>query len=352
MKTTSLALDLIKQSEGYVRVAKPCPAGLPTFGWGTTTLPDGSKVENGWETDPIEATGYLLHFVEHVCEPLADTYFGKGWNDYQYGAIISWVYNMRHNKIISGAYSLPGMCKRFIEGDASITEGMLFDKWVEYCNPGTSAENGLKVRRYREICMFKGYDHKLATSDNLPGSMGVEWSDMNWRDILEVAERDPLPPLPSSPPVTASQPPDGVEAGPVVTTAEPAPVEEPAPDPVKPVVVKKAPSPNARRPEDFGLESGTVKPMQESERYEKLKMADVFGWVKDASDGLIKLCSVMGIPAIGALSALENPVVLWLIGLGIVVSVLFITYIVGREGEKKNLDAYAKAVEVSRETLT
>ena len=36
-------LDLIKKWEGFVPIAKPCPAGYPTFGYGSIRRADGRK---------------------------------------------------------------------------------------------------------------------------------------------------------------------------------------------------------------------------------------------------------------------------------------------------------------------
>ncbi len=104
MRTSQRALEKIRQYEGYEPIAKNCPAGIPTLGFGTTILPDGSRVELGWETDPVEAMGYFLHFVEHVCEPLVETHFGSNLNQNEWDAAASWVYNMRHDKIRAGKY--------------------------------------------------------------------------------------------------------------------------------------------------------------------------------------------------------------------------------------------------------
>jgi len=96
-----------------------------------------------------QAKDGLRWFVANVVDPMVWKHFTPR-SQAEHNALASWCYNIHHNRLEAGEYSLPTFVNsRQRDMDA------LMDKWLEYCmTPG--AESGLGKRRIAEVCMFLG----------------------------------------------------------------------------------------------------------------------------------------------------------------------------------------------------
>lgn len=156
-------VELIKEFEGY---ATELPDGraeayadpihgwaVPTIGYGTTAYPDGRKVAQGDVITREDAEIYLISHIEHSTRAVLEQIPTWGqMNENQRGAIYSFAYNLgAHFYGNSGFQSITKVCdspERWSD-HAWITE-----QFVKYCNPGTSAEAGLRRRRQAEAGLF------------------------------------------------------------------------------------------------------------------------------------------------------------------------------------------------------
>lgn len=164
--TSDAGFELIKRFEGCEKrlpdnrlIAYKIGADPWTVGWGQTgQLRDGRKVEEGLIITQEEADNELQYFVRGVVDPLVRKHFVCR-SQAEHDACASWVYNVRHDRLERGEYSLPTLVNlkaRDIEAVAN--------KWLQYvATPGF--ENGLYRRRLAEILMFMG----------LPWSVPAVW---------------------------------------------------------------------------------------------------------------------------------------------------------------------------------
>jgi|GEM_PF-2468325 len=145
-------VELIKQFEGFSPKAYPDPGsgGEPiTIGYGCTVKPDGSGWKLGDTVTEVEATQLLYWQLEDMYLPALEKIPAwKELNINQQGALLSFGYNLGAN-----FYGKNGF--------ASITRVLQNKQWdqieatfVEYRNPGSSVEEGLKRRREAEAQLF------------------------------------------------------------------------------------------------------------------------------------------------------------------------------------------------------
>jgi GH24 family phage-related lysozyme (muramidase) len=156
-------IELIKKFEGY---AEELPDGrakayadpihgwsVPTIGYGSTEYPDGRKVKQGDIITREQAEEYLVRHVEAHCKPSLEKIPTWGqMNANQRGALYSFAYNL-------GAGFYGGSDFQSITRVCDATDKWNDHAWVEaqfvkYCNPGTSAEVGLRRRRMEEAKLF------------------------------------------------------------------------------------------------------------------------------------------------------------------------------------------------------
>lgn len=62
--------DLIKKYEGLRLQAYQCPRGVWTIGYGNTTHPDGTKVQEGDTITPVQADAYLNDYLTKYVYPV------------------------------------------------------------------------------------------------------------------------------------------------------------------------------------------------------------------------------------------------------------------------------------------
>jgi len=149
--TSQAGYDLIKHFEGCKLTAyKPTPASNYTIGWGQEgRMPDGRPVVGGLTITQQEADDALQYFVRNVVDPMVRKHFVIR-AQHEHDACASWVYNVRHDRLERGEYSLPQLVSRAERDEQSLTT-----LWLRYIHtPG--AQNGLWKRRLAEVLLFFG----------------------------------------------------------------------------------------------------------------------------------------------------------------------------------------------------
>jgi lysozyme len=201
-ETSPAGMDLIKRFEGCEKrlpngrlTAYKKPGDPWTVGWGQTgAMPDGRPVVEGLTITQQEADEALVWFVKSVSDPLTRKHFNAQTQD-EFDALSSWVYNINHDKLERGQYSLPALVNlRARDLDAVIA------KWIQYKNPNTIFEQGLYRRRLAELCVFMGLPWHFALSAVLKRQNGVIVDMTDPAYILEMAEAaKPIPQAPDPP---------------------------------------------------------------------------------------------------------------------------------------------------------
>lgn len=261
--TSDAGFELIKRFEG-------CEKRLPdnrlqaykigadpwTIGWGQTgQMPDGRRVESGLIITQQEADDALQFFVRNVVDPLVRKHFVVRTQN-EHDACASWVYNIRHDRLERGDYSLPqlvNMKSRDIEAIAN--------RWLQYvATPGF--ENGLYRRRIAEVLMFMGLPWNVpAIWGYVSTAIYKRAGQVNPTDpwfIFDMAQSLASPPVPAEPvlPPPAPEPAPKAETPPAATPEAPAPIVE-----------KKPPAASTKKPEEVGLDPNAgLKHINESDR--------------------------------------------------------------------------------------
>jgi lysozyme len=93
MKVSQNCIELIKKWEGYEVPAKPCPAGVPTIGWGTIRYTDGRPVQNGDIITEQQAEGFLIDECQEKAKGVAEL-VSVPLNQNQFDALVSFCYNV------------------------------------------------------------------------------------------------------------------------------------------------------------------------------------------------------------------------------------------------------------------
>ena len=259
--TSEAGFDLIRKFEG-------CEKRLPdgritaykigndpvTCGWGQTgQMPDGRPVVMGLTITQQEADDALQYFVRSVVEPLARKHF-ICQTQHEFDAVVSFCYNVRHDKLEAGQYSLP----QLVNLKARDTEALV-NLWLRYvATPGF--ENGLYKRRLAEVLMFLG----------LPWNAPAVWgfiSSASYKKNGKVNPTDPwfiLSVAEQAKPI-ATQP-DPPKAPKPVVPVETKPLPEINPEPQ---VGTKPISPKTVQPSEVPYKidpQAGLKPLEESER--------------------------------------------------------------------------------------
>lgn len=267
-ETSPSGLELIKRFEGC---AKRRPDGLieaykvgddlPTIGWGLTgAMPDGRPVVLGLTITQQEADDALEWFVKNVSDPLTRKHFNARTQN-EFDALSSWVYNLNHNTLERGGYSLPSLVNLKDRNLESI-----ISKWVEYRNPKTIFEQGLYRRRLAEVCMFLGLPWHFALNAVLKRAGGVI-VDITLPDyVISQAER--LAEMQAKERASREPPPPKAKTTEELNTAELEKVKAKAPKP-KPEPAPKPPSPKTVQPAEVPYRidpNAGLKPLEESDR--------------------------------------------------------------------------------------
>lgn len=199
--------------------------------------PGQIAVTEGLEITRKVAWEALCHFVYSIVDPLVDEHFNPQ-TQAEHDACASIVYNLRHDRLRKGEYTLPKLVSRADRSEAALEA--ITHCWLNYClTPG--AENGLYRRRLREITRFR--DLPLT-----PAVLGI----ISGARVIRLDTKAPDPALARN--ATYAHPrgqflatvsPDLVLE--MAAAAKPIPAEpDPpkAPDPVKPIETAPMPEPS------------------------------------------------------------------------------------------------------------
>jgi GH24 family phage-related lysozyme (muramidase) len=151
------AIALIKSCEKFEPDAYADPLHrweVPTIGYGTTTYPDGRKVQRGDTISQAKADEYLLFHLEKRCRPsLTNIRTWNRMNENQQAALYSFAYNLGADFYgdMQNFESITKVCNLEDRWD---DHQWIKDQFVKYCNPGTDAEVGLRNRRLKEAELF------------------------------------------------------------------------------------------------------------------------------------------------------------------------------------------------------
>lgn len=112
--------------------------------------PGQIEVTEGLVIDRALAWDALCFFVYNVVDPLVTEHCNPQ-TQAEHDACASWVYNIRHDKLRRGEYTLPKLIALADRGPEALQA--INDCWVHYClTPG--GENGLYRRRLLELVDF------------------------------------------------------------------------------------------------------------------------------------------------------------------------------------------------------
>ncbi len=140
-------LDIIKTFEGFSSTPYLCPAGVPTIGFGSTRLTDGSRVALDHPASDETAGEVLLRLGTSNVERAIGRLVRVRLSANQFSALVSWAYNVG-----SGNMQASTLRRKINRGDyAGAAEE--FPKWRK---TGGRILAGLVQRRERERGLFLG----------------------------------------------------------------------------------------------------------------------------------------------------------------------------------------------------
>lgn len=192
-RTSPAGYALLQYFEGCKLTAyRPSPVDNWTIGWGIEgeMFPGTSgaiPVVEGLTITQQQADDALSHFVVNVVEPLVNTHFNPETQG-EFDALVSWCYNIRHDKLNKGEYTLPTVFNRKPRDFDAIIEW-----WLKYVNPKSLVEQGLYRRRLAELCLMFGWPWKYAISAVLKRINGEIVERTDPLHILNLAEAASAP---------------------------------------------------------------------------------------------------------------------------------------------------------------
>lgn len=165
-RTSDEMIREISVREGFRSKAyRPIPGKNPdgswksnlTIGYGQENAlfpgtPGEIQVTEGLTIDRALAWEALCHFVYNVVDPLVTEHCNPQTQD-EHDACASWVYSIKHDRLIRGEYTLPKLIAQADRGPEALQA--INDCWVHYClTPG--GESGIYRRRLLELVEFYG----------------------------------------------------------------------------------------------------------------------------------------------------------------------------------------------------
>lgn len=153
-------IQLIKKWEGLRLKAYTDSVGVWTIGWGTTVYPSGKKVKSGDIITEAQAEEYLMNDINTIRRPAIERLVKAPMDDYEFGAILSFIYNLG-----VGNFSSSTLLKKINALDFK-GASKEFDKWVKAKG---KVLQGLVNRRNEEESLW-------AKGEFLPGFQGENTS--------------------------------------------------------------------------------------------------------------------------------------------------------------------------------
>ncbi|KAE8447053.1 hypothetical protein EG329_011188 [Mollisiaceae sp. DMI_Dod_QoI] len=143
-------ISLIKSFEGFVAKPEPDPIGLPTVGYGHLCETKGcSEVPYPFPLTTTTASELLASDLKKFENCVAsDINHSIHLNDNQYGALVSWAYNVGCGNVASST-----LIKRLNKGDSPDT--VASEELPKWDMAGGQVMPGLQRRRAAEVKLFK-----------------------------------------------------------------------------------------------------------------------------------------------------------------------------------------------------
>jgi GH24 family phage-related lysozyme (muramidase) len=173
------AQRIVKEFEGCKLQAYICPAGVPTIGWGSTTI-GGKVVREGQSISQAQADAQLNADLQRFYDALARAIPAvTSWPGNRVAALVSWTYN-----IGVGAMQDSTLRRRILAGeDPAKVAAEELPRWI---NKGTPVEAGLTRRRAAELSLFLGQQLQQQTGYGNP--LQVPWyAQMDSADRAQAA---------------------------------------------------------------------------------------------------------------------------------------------------------------------
>lgn len=138
-----MCYDIIKDYEGFSEIAYKCPAGIWTYGYGSTTRPDGSPVKEG---DTITKETALALLTDYLIKNVYPVFTKIPYNltNGQKQAIASLCYNIGTSAFTKSKL-FKAICNKDVEG--------IFKNW-DWIKGGGVVLKGLAKRRSHEMYLF------------------------------------------------------------------------------------------------------------------------------------------------------------------------------------------------------
>jgi GH24 family phage-related lysozyme (muramidase) len=170
------AQRIVKEFEGCHLQAYLCPAGVPTIGWGSTTIA-GKVVREGQSITQAQADAQLNADLQRFHDALTRAIPAvAGWPPNRAAALVSWTYNVG-----VGAMQDSTLRKRLLAGeDPAKVAGEELPRW----NKADGKElPGLTRRRAAELALFLGQQLQQQTGYGNP-------LQVPWYSQMDSADRD------------------------------------------------------------------------------------------------------------------------------------------------------------------
>lgn len=135
--------DMIEQYESFSEIAYKCPAGIWTYGFGSTRKADGTPVQQGDTISKDGARALLTDYLIHNVYPVYNKIPYKLTNG-QKDAIASLCYNIGTSAFLKSKL-FKAICEKDIEG--------IFKNW-DWIKGGGKVLKGLAKRRANEMHLF------------------------------------------------------------------------------------------------------------------------------------------------------------------------------------------------------
>jgi lysozyme len=143
------AQRIVKEFEGCHLQAYLCPAGVPTIGWGSTSI-NGRAVQMGQTITQAQADAQLNADLQRFYNALVQSMLAVAtWPPNRVAALVSWVYNVG-----IGAMQDSTLRRRILAGeDPAVVVAAELPRWNK---AGDKELPGLTRRRAAEVALFVG----------------------------------------------------------------------------------------------------------------------------------------------------------------------------------------------------
>ena len=145
MNINATGLSIITDSEGFFSAPYRCPAGIPSVGYGSTRLLDGSRVTmDSPKVTKNEAKALLRRHLDHV-EAAILQLIRVSLNENEFSSLCSWTYNLGSGRLQSSTL------RAKLNRNNRLGAANEFPKWRR---AGGKIMRGLVIRRERERRLF------------------------------------------------------------------------------------------------------------------------------------------------------------------------------------------------------